>query len=77
MLPPSRPAAASAVSDADAAALGLDTRPPDFYDPEADDKDEEWAKRMRRCGGCGLQTAAALWMELLCVAAKPLQRLDA
>ncbi len=46
-----RSTAASAVSDADAAALGMDTRPPEFYDPEADDKDEAWAQRMRRCGG--------------------------
>ena len=33
----------------DARELGMDVeQPPEFYDPEADDKDEAWVTKMRR-----------------------------
>ena len=41
-------AADSNVSDADAAALGMDTQPPEFYDEEADERNEAWVQKMRR-----------------------------
>lgn len=48
--PPPPPPAGSAGTDANAAALGLDGQPPEFYDPDADDKDEAWMRKMRRWG---------------------------
>jgi len=32
----------------DEAALGLETAPPEFYDPAADDRDEKWAVKQRQ-----------------------------
>lgn len=32
----------------DAAALGLEEALPDFYDPEADEKNEKWMQKMRK-----------------------------
>ncbi|PRW56817.1 E2F-associated phospho [Chlorella sorokiniana] len=58
---------ASAVSDADAAALGMDTRPPEFYDPEADDKDEEWVQRMRRAHRSDAILSCPLCFTTLCI----------
>ncbi|KAI7843356.1 hypothetical protein COHA_003052 [Chlorella ohadii] len=58
---------ASAVSDADAAALGLDTQPPEFYDPEADDKDEAWARRMRRSHRSDAILSCPLCFTTLCI----------
>ena len=36
------------LGDADAAALGMDTQPPEFYDEEADERNEAWVQKMRR-----------------------------
>ena len=36
------------VEEEEAAALGLDTSVPEFYDADADDKDERWMTKMRR-----------------------------
>jgi hypothetical protein len=41
-------AADSNIGDADAAALGMDTQPPEFYDEEADERNEAWVQKMRR-----------------------------
>lgn len=49
--PPPPAAAGDSGSEAGAeaaAALGMDTQPPEFYDPQADDKDEKWVVKMRR-----------------------------
>lgn len=38
----------SFVGSEDAAALGLDTNPADFYDQDADDRDSVWIGKMRK-----------------------------
>ena len=35
-------------ADAEAATLGLDTTPAEFYDPDADAKDEKWVDKLRK-----------------------------
>lgn len=45
---PTSPTAGSTISDADAAVVGKDAPPPEFYDPELDDRDAAWVQKMRR-----------------------------
>lgn len=42
-------AAGGDVDATEAAALGMDTSAPEFYDPDADERDERWVGRQRRC----------------------------
>ncbi|KAL4443467.1 hypothetical protein ABPG75_011204 [Micractinium tetrahymenae] len=57
----------SAGTNADAAALGLDARPPEFYDPEADDKDEAWVRKMRRSHHSDAILSCPLCFTTLCI----------
>ncbi|KAL4422228.1 hypothetical protein ABPG77_009703 [Micractinium sp. CCAP 211/92] len=57
----------SAGTDADAAVLGLDANPPEFYDPEADDKDEAWIRKMRRSHRSDAILSCPLCFTTLCI----------
>ena len=66
--PPRRPLPpGSDVSDEDAEALGLSTAPPEFYDPEADTRDEEWVGKMRRGRKSDAILSCPLCFTTLCV----------
>ncbi len=76
-LPPLAPtqhnhsSAGSGLSEAggelDAATLGMSTAPAEFYDPEADDKDEAWAARMRRARHSDAILSCPLCFTTLCI----------
>ncbi|PSC72503.1 E2F-associated phospho [Micractinium conductrix] len=54
-------------TDADAAALGMDTQPAEFYDAEADDRDEAWVQKMRRSHNSDAILSCPLCFTTLCI----------
>jgi hypothetical protein len=54
-------------AEAEAAALGLDAAAPEFYDPEADDKDEKWVKKLRKGQNSDAILTCPLCFTTVCV----------
>lgn len=57
----------TAEAEAEAAALGLDTAAPEFYDPEADDKDEKWVTKLRKGRNSDAILSCPLCFTTVCV----------
>ena len=55
------------MSDADAAALGMDAQPPEFYDPEADERDEAWVHKARGALRSDAILSCPLCFTTLCI----------
>lgn len=47
--------------------MGLDTADPEFYDPEADDKDEKWVKKLRKGRNSDAILSCPLCFTTVCV----------
>ena len=67
LLLPSAAGEAEEQSDEDAEELGLDTAPPEFYDPEADDRDARWVGRLRRGQPTDALLSCPLCFTTVCV----------
>lgn len=57
----------SAISDADAAGLGMEAQPAEFYDAEADDRNEAWVQKMRRAEHSDAILSCPLCFTTLCI----------
>jgi E2F-associated phosphoprotein len=57
----------TATAEAEAAALGLDTAAPEFYDAEADDKDERWVTKLRKGRNSDAILSCPLCFTTVCV----------
>lgn len=51
----------------EAAELGLDTAPPEFYDPEADERDERWVAKQRKGHKSDAVLSCPLCFTTLCL----------
>jgi len=53
--------------DDDPEVLGLDNSQPEFYDPDADEKDKKWMAKMRKGGHSDAILSCPLCLSTVCI----------
>lgn len=53
--------------DENPAALGLETEAPEFYDPDADEKDERWMSKLRQGRRSDAILSCPLCLSTVCI----------